>query len=91
MILGFDPDVSYETMAGAVEPGDLLVAYSDGVTESQNEDEEEFGETRLIRAVQESRDEPIDVIKTNIDSAVDDFVDGAAQFDDYTLVLLKRA
>jgi serine phosphatase RsbU (regulator of sigma subunit) len=91
MILGFDPDVSYETMKGTVQPGDLLVAYSDGVTESQNEDEEEFGESRLIRAVQEWRDQPVGILKTKIDSAVDEFVDGAGQFDDYTLVLLKRA
>ena len=90
MVLGFDPVVAYDTMRTRIEPGDLIVAYSDGVTESQNRSDEEFGERKLIEAVRECLDRPVEAIQQHIDSVVDSFVDGAPQFDDYTLVLVRR-
>jgi sigma-B regulation protein RsbU (phosphoserine phosphatase) len=90
LILGFDPDVSYETKEARLEPGDLLVAYSDGVTESVNTADEEFGEARLIEAVRDSAGAPVEEIRRRIDGAVERFVGEADPFDDYTLVLVRR-
>jgi serine phosphatase RsbU (regulator of sigma subunit) len=91
MILGFDPDVPYSTHEARVEPGDLVVAYSDGVTESMNSANEEFGEERLIDAVRDCGAISVEQIYKRIDGAVDEFVGEADPFDDYTLVLLRRS
>jgi len=91
MVLGFEPDVSYVTLEVRLEPGDLLVAYSDGVTESMNLDEEEFGEERLIEIVRACSEEPVEQVRHRVDAAVAEFVGEASPFDDYTLVLLRRA
>jgi len=90
MILGFDPGVSYKTCEIRIEPGDLIVAYSDGVTESFNTADEEFGEERLIELVRGCGGLAVDEVRNRIDAAVDAFIGNADPFDDYTLLLLRR-
>jgi serine phosphatase RsbU (regulator of sigma subunit) len=91
LILGFDPDIRYEAREARLEPGDLLVAYSDGVTESMNPSGEEFGEKRLIEMIRSSRGESVEAARRRIDGAVDAFVGQADPFDDYTVLLVRRA
>jgi serine phosphatase RsbU (regulator of sigma subunit) len=91
MILGFDPDVPYTTHETRVDPGDLVVGYSDGVTESMNPTNEEFGEERLIQAVRGCDAISVEQIHKRIDGAVDEFVGEADPFDDYTLVIVRRS
>jgi sigma-B regulation protein RsbU (phosphoserine phosphatase) len=67
---------------------DLLVAYSDGVTEPEN-DYGEFGEERLIQIVRDNRHLPLTRITEIVTAAVDDWIGDKEQPDDVTLVLAR--
>ncbi len=73
-----------------LEPGDVLVIYSDGVTESLDESGEEFGEARLIEIAQKNRGRTAAGLRDRIDEALTRFVGKASSVDDLTLVILKR-
>ncbi|MDQ3013564.1 MAG: SpoIIE family protein phosphatase, partial [Acidobacteriota bacterium] len=73
-----------------LEPGDVLVIYSDGVTESQNEEGEEFDESRLVEIVQRNRGRTAAGLRDRIDEALAKFVGKAKTVDDLTLVIVKR-
>lgn len=73
-----------------LEPGDVLVIYSDGVTESQNEQGEEFDEARLVEIVQKNRGRTAASLRDRIDEALAKFVGKAKTVDDLTLVIVKR-
>ena len=53
--MGIFPDAEYQQATLHLQPGDLLLAYTDGIVESVNEYGEEFGEQRLIQIVQQNR------------------------------------
>ena len=74
----------------ALGPGDLLLTFSDGLTESQDPDSEEFGEERLAETVRGCRDGNVQAIWQRIEEAVRDFVGEAPPFDDLTVTLVKR-
>ena len=70
-------------------PGDYLFVYTDGVSESMNEEEELFGEKRLLKALNEDpQASPEELLKT-VRKRVDDFAGSAEQFDDITMMCLK--
>ena len=69
-------------------PGDVLVTYTDGVTEPEN-DYGEFGEERLIELVRENRHLPLQRITEIVASAVADWIGDNEQPDDVTLVLAR--
>ena len=71
-----------------LHPGDVLVAYSDGVTEPEN-DYGEFGEERLIQLVRANRHLPLERITEIVTSAVHDWIGDNEQPDDITLVLAR--
>ena len=71
-----------------LNPGDIVVAYSDGITEPEN-DFGEFGEERLIRIVRENRDLGLARISDAILAAVVDWIGGEEQPDDMTVVLAR--
>ncbi len=83
----FDP-VSYDEESTQLRRGDIFIAYSDGVTEPEN-DFGEFGEERLIDIVQENRDLPLERITEIVTAAVDDWIGAHEQPDDVTLVLAR--
>jgi sigma-B regulation protein RsbU (phosphoserine phosphatase) len=91
IVLGVLEDVSLEERQVVIQPGDLLILYTDGVTEPINGQEEEFGHGRLIAVATEYSDQPCARIVEAIHAAVSGFVGAQPQFDDYTLVALKRA
>jgi sigma-B regulation protein RsbU (phosphoserine phosphatase) len=66
------------------------VLYSDGVSEAQTEEYDEFEAERLAGVVREVRHEPPDAIIAHVLDAVDRFIRGAPQFDDITLMVLQR-
>jgi serine phosphatase RsbU (regulator of sigma subunit) len=88
--LGITPDGAYREGWSRLEAGDVLVIYSDGVTESLNEAEEEFGEARLIEVIRQHRDRTAAGLRDRIDEALTRFVGKARTVDDLTLVILKR-
>jgi sigma-B regulation protein RsbU (phosphoserine phosphatase) len=72
------------------QPGDVLVIYSDGITESINDSDEEFGEDRLIEVVKHNLHRSASGIRDRIDEALSRFVGSAAPVDDMTLMIIKR-
>ncbi len=73
-----------------MEPGDVLVLYTDGLSEAQNERGEEFGTDRLLDTVLAHRHESAEEIHAALIQAVTAFVAGAPQFDDLTIMIVIR-
>ncbi|HXZ81172.1 MAG TPA: SpoIIE family protein phosphatase [Terriglobales bacterium] len=71
-----------------MHPGDVLVMYTDGVTEASNSADEEFGEQRLARVIAANRSLPVSDIQQHIVAAVQQF-SGGEQADDITLVVAR--
>ena len=71
-------------------PQDLLVLYTDGVTEAINQQEDQFGEERLIKLIKDNRDMPSEDMKNLIIDTVYDFASGTPQADDITIMVLRR-
>jgi sigma-B regulation protein RsbU (phosphoserine phosphatase) len=88
--LGLLSDSVYEDGDFRMEPGDLLCIYSDGITEAISQADEEFGTERLIEVLNRYREEPLPSVIAAIDRATADFARGMPQFDDQTLLLLRR-
>jgi sigma-B regulation protein RsbU (phosphoserine phosphatase) len=87
-VVGLFDQVSYEEASVPLRPGEIFLAYSDGVTEPEN-DFGEFGEKRLIDLVRENRDLPLARISEIVTAAVDDWIGANEQPDDVTLVLAR--
>jgi phosphoserine phosphatase RsbU/P len=83
----FDP-LSFDEGSVQLKPGDVFLAYSDGVTEPEN-DFGEFGEQRLVDLVRENRELSLIEITERVTSAVDDWIGDEEQPDDITLVLAR--
>ncbi len=90
IVLGVLPKVSMKDQFVDLEPGDVMVFYTDGITDAINVREEEFTLDRLIATAKASQLLPAASIVSNIQQAVSDFVGQAPQFDDLTLVVIKR-
>ncbi len=88
MVVGLFDNLSFDEASVQLEPGDIFLAYSDGVTEPEN-DFGEFGEARLIDLVRENRDLSLLEITERVTSAVDDWIGDQEQPDDITLVLAR--
>ena len=73
------------------EPGDLVVLFTDGVSESMNVGYEEWGEERLIEFAKTCRGVPVLECMSRILAAAQAFAAGAPQHDDMTLVVLRVA
>jgi sigma-B regulation protein RsbU (phosphoserine phosphatase) len=87
-VVGLFDDINYDEGSVELRPGEIFLAYSDGVTEPEN-DFGEFGEQRLIELVQENRDLPLDRISEIVTAAVDNWIGAIEQPDDVTLVLAR--
>ncbi len=90
MILGVMEDAKYTSHETVLRPNDVLVLFSDGITESQNENEEQFEEPRLIEVVKSCMSETAQEIRGRLEDAVGAFVGKAPQFDDITLMVVKH-
>ncbi len=87
--LGVIDDVDLQSVKVDLKHGDVLVLYTDGVTEAINDKEEEFGEDRLLRIITENRDRPAQEIMDQILCAITAFAGDRPQFDDITLMVLR--
>ena len=88
MPVGLFDGMSYEESSVRFVPGEILLAYSDGVTEPES-DFGEFGEQRLLELVQENRHLPLERISEIVTAAVEDWIGANEQPDDVTLVLAR--
>ena len=87
-VVGLFDNMSYDEGSVQLHPGEIFVAYSDGVTEPEN-DFGEFGEQRLIDLVRSNRHLPLPQISQIVTMAVDDWIGENEQPDDVTLVLAR--
>jgi sigma-B regulation protein RsbU (phosphoserine phosphatase) len=90
LALGLFPRMTYEEQTFQLHPGDLLAIYSDGVTEANNLSEQEFSLERLTAVLKEHRDRAATEIVDTVFQEIDGFVGEAPQFDDITLMVMKR-
>ncbi|HUS08986.1 MAG TPA: SpoIIE family protein phosphatase [Pyrinomonadaceae bacterium] len=88
--LGIKADAEYREGRTHLQPGDVLVIYSDGVTEAASPNGEEFGPTRLYEVVSRNVDASAAGIRDRIESALTKFSQGTQAADDITLVIVKR-
>jgi phosphoserine phosphatase RsbU/P len=89
--LGILRDALYDVNYCRLESGDVLVLYSDGVTEAASPDtDEDFGDKRLIAAVRRNRDRSSASIIEAVSAEVQAFTGGTPAADDVTLVLVRR-
>lgn len=87
MVLGVDCDASYRRAVVSMEPGDLLVLFTDGVTEATNPEHEDYGEEALQTLVQNALNLPPEKIMNLIIRDVRRHAGGAQQADDITLIV----
>jgi sigma-B regulation protein RsbU (phosphoserine phosphatase) len=87
-VVGLFDNMTYDEGAVEMHPGEIFLAYSDGVTEPENEFGE-FGEDRLIDLVSANRRSPLMQISQTVTAAVDDWIGDNEQPDDITLVLAR--
>jgi serine phosphatase RsbU (regulator of sigma subunit) len=88
-VLGLLPSAKYEYATEKLEPGDLVVVCSDGVTEARNVANDEFGRDRMLEAVQSMHGAKSDLVLDQLLSAVNQFARGAPQADDITVLVLR--
>jgi len=88
--LGLFPRMTYEEQTFELHEGDLLAIYSDGVTEANNPAEEEFSLERFVGVLKARRERPAAEIVDCVIQELDAFVGEAPQFDDITLMVMKR-
>ena len=88
--LGIRPTRNIAKAAHSMQMGDVLVIYSDGVTEAASPTGEEFGPTRLYEVVSRNVDASAAGIRDRIESALTKFSQGTQAADDITLVIVKR-
>jgi sigma-B regulation protein RsbU (phosphoserine phosphatase) len=88
-VIGLFPDCEYEEETVELYSGDIFIAFSDGITEPENEFGE-FGEGRLIETIAAYRHLPLSRVTEHAVSAVQDWIGSTEQPDDITLVLARR-
>ncbi len=87
--IGWFPDNPLRDVELQLEPGDVMVLYTDGLTDAENPAGENFGEARLAAALLEAAGHSADDILNHIVNRVEAFGEGVAPFDDLTLVVVK--
>jgi sigma-B regulation protein RsbU (phosphoserine phosphatase) len=91
MVVGAFAHAPYSASAVALEPGDLLVAFTDGLTEPENPYEEQFGEDRLIDRLTRCADLNPQALIEKVIAEVDEWTGHAPeQQDDMTILIARR-
>lgn len=95
LIIGFLPDQTYKQQVSKIEPEDVVVLYTDGITEAENPSPEQkgekfFGEERLIQTIQSNISRSARKIQSAILHDVSEHMGDSLQNDDITLVIIKR-
>jgi serine phosphatase RsbU (regulator of sigma subunit) len=88
--LGMFEEMEWQKAKIQINPGDVLLLYTDGVTEAQNVADEEYGDDRLLEVGRTTMDQPAEEINDAIMNSIYDFVGEAPQFDDITLLVVVR-
>ena len=88
-VIGLLPDAEFEQSNLTIQPGDILLAFTDGISESMTADQEEWGEERMIACLEFYAALPAEpLLRALLDEATN-FAAGAQQYDDMTLLVCK--
>jgi sigma-B regulation protein RsbU (phosphoserine phosphatase) len=87
-VLGLFPEVQYEEAQVDLSSGDLLVAFTDGITEALDAEGREFGEQRLKDFLRSATGRTADEISSSLAGRIRDWIGDAEQHDDLTLVVV---
>ncbi len=90
MPIGLMPEAAYGCKQVRLHQGDTLIIYTDGITEAENREEEEFGTRRLLETCRALRGKSLEELANGIEKALGDFAGGVPFADDRTLVMLRR-
>ncbi len=88
--LGIELKENYKTGSTRLETKDILVIYTDGVTEARNENHDEFGDERLLALLHSAAEERSALTLSRIMQNLDEFVGAAPQHDDITCLVVRR-
>ena len=88
-VIGLMEECCYRQGRIALEAGDVLVAYTDGISEAMNAHDDEWGEERLMNAVRAKGPIPARTLIDRLMASADAFVAGAPQHDDMTLIVVR--
>jgi sigma-B regulation protein RsbU (phosphoserine phosphatase) len=88
-VIGLFPQSPYKEAEIELQSGDVLVAYTDGISEAMNHAQEEFDEERLMEAIRNCPEGSAATISSHILNHVDAFTAGADQNDDMTIVIVR--
>jgi sigma-B regulation protein RsbU (phosphoserine phosphatase) len=91
MPFGIELSETYATGLTRLNPQDLLIIYTDGVTEAWNEDHSSFGDARLLSIAEATGSERAAMTLSNIMRNLDEFVGAAPQHDDITCMVIRRS
>jgi sigma-B regulation protein RsbU (phosphoserine phosphatase) len=89
MVVGMFPSVKFDRGHVRMEPGDIFVACTDGITEAMNAQDDEFGSQRLIDLVARERSLPAAEIVQSVLTEVDHFSRGGTHEDDRVILIMK--
>jgi serine phosphatase RsbU (regulator of sigma subunit)/pSer/pThr/pTyr-binding forkhead associated (FHA) protein len=88
--IGLMPTGVYQKEEATLEPGDMVVIYTDGFTEAENAEGEEYGTERLGAVCREGREQPLEELIVAIDEDLARFTAAAPPADDRTIVMARR-
>jgi serine phosphatase RsbU (regulator of sigma subunit) len=89
-VLGMFDFASYESRTLHLDKGDILVVYSDGLTDAENPQQEMFGEERLLEIIQREAPSGSHALEQRFLTAVEEFTQGMPQTDDITFVVVEK-
>jgi serine phosphatase RsbU (regulator of sigma subunit) len=88
-VVGMFPEMSYEEATVELCPGDVLLAFTDGVPEAHNPEDEEFGEERLQQLLRQTAHLSANEISARLSGEMKDWIRDAEQYDDLTFIVMK--
>ena len=89
-VLGMFDFASYQSRVFQLDRGDILVVYSDGLTDAENAQNEMFGEERLLQIIQCEARYGSHAVEQRLLKAIDEFTQGTPQTDDITFVVVEK-
>jgi sigma-B regulation protein RsbU (phosphoserine phosphatase) len=87
--IGWFPDNPLREVQLELQPGDVIVYYTDGLTDAENPAGENFGESRLAQAIIEAGNGTAEAVSDHILRSVEAFAEGIAPFDDLTMMVVR--
>jgi sigma-B regulation protein RsbU (phosphoserine phosphatase) len=88
-IVGMFPEMNYDEATVELAPGDVLLAFTDGVPEAHSPENEEFGEERLQVLLRQTAHLPATEISARLFDGLKDWIGEAEQYDDLTFIVMK--